>query len=166
VVGPSVAAAVYNNPQNPLTRGPIAMSEFKGYGPNHEHSIKKQITDAIAGADTVEIAAETVMKVLNEMRLLAYNTQERVSLLTATGRAFVVLIENPNSSIRDTSTRLGVLDNSAHRAITKCVEDGLVQRQKRGQGFTYVPAYEEVWKHPDVWRFALAILRMSKEQPD
>ena len=166
MVGPSVAAAVYNNPQNPTTRGPMEMGEFKGYGPNHEHFIKKRITDAIAGADTVEIAAETVMRVLNEIRLLAYNTQERVSLLTSTGRAFVVLVENPESTIRDVSTRLGVLENAAHRSITKCVEDGLVERQKRGNGFTYTPAYEEVWKHPDVWRFALAVLRMSREQPE
>jgi hypothetical protein len=166
VVVTTSAAVVYAKPQNPTIKGPIEMGEFKGYGPQHEHFIKKRITDAIAGADTVEIAAETVMQVLNEIRLLAYNTQERVSLLTATGRAFVVLVENPDSSIRDVSTRLGVLENAGHRAITKCVEDGLVERQKRGNGFTYTPAYEEVWKHPDVWRFALAVLRMSREQPE
>ena len=142
------------------------MPEFHGYGHQHEHALKKHIADAIAGADTLELAIEYVMEALNEARILSYSNKKTLALLTQTGRAFVVLIEYPDSSIRDVASKMGVLENSANRAMTKLVEEGVVERQMRGNSFTYTPNYKEVWKHPDVWRFALAILRMSKEQPD
>ena len=142
------------------------MPEFKGYGPQHEHALKKHIADAIAGADTLELAVEYVMEALNEARIISYSDNNTLALLTQTGRAFVVLIEYPESSIRDVASKMGVLENTAQRAMTKLLEQGLVERQKRNQSFTYTPCYESVWKHPDVWRFALAILKMSKQQPN
>jgi len=142
------------------------MTDFKGYGANYQHYVKKRIADAIAGADTLEVAADYVMEILNDLRLVSYSKRDRVSLLTQAGRAFVLLIENPNSTQREIAVRLGINDSGAQRLITKLLEDGLVQRQKRGQGYSYRPHYESVWKHPDVWRFALAIADMSKKQPE
>lgn len=142
------------------------MPEFTGYGPKHEHALKKHIADAIAGADTLELAVEYVMEALNEARLISYSNKETLALLSQTGRAFVVLVEYPESSIRDVASKMGVQENTAQRAMTKLVEKGLVERQNRGQAFTYTPRYERCWKHPDIWRFALAILKMSKQQPN
>jgi hypothetical protein len=142
------------------------MDDFKGYGPAHEHALKKHIADAIAGADTLELAVEYVMEALNEARVISYHNKRTLALLTQTGRAFVVLIEYPESSIRDVASKMGVLENTAKRSMTKLLDNGLVERQKRKNTFTYTPRYESVWQHPDVWRFALAILKMSKEQPD
>lgn len=142
------------------------MTDFKGYGANYQHYVKKRIADAIAGADTLEVAADYVMEILNDLRLVSYSKRDRVSLMTQTGKAFVLLIENPNSTQREIAVRLGINDSGAQRLITKLLEDGLVQRQKRGQGYSYRPRYDSVWKHPDVWRFALAIADMSKKQPE
>ena len=142
------------------------MTDFKGFGPDHEHALKKHIADAIAGADTLELAVEYVMEALNEARVISYHNKRTLALLTQTGRAFIVLIEFPESSIRDVASKMGVLENTAQRSMTKLVEHGLVERQKRKNTYTYKPRYESVWKHPDVWRFGLAILRMSKEQPN
>jgi len=142
------------------------MTDFKGYGANYQHYVKKRIADAIAGADTLEVAADYVMEILNDLRLVSYSKRDRVSLLTQAGKAFVLLIENPDSSQREIAVRLGINDSGAQRLITKLLEDGLVERQKRGQGYSYRPCYDSVWKHPDVWRFALAIADMSKKQPE
>lgn len=142
------------------------MTDFKGYGSNYQHYVKKRVADAIAGADTLELAADYVMEVLNELRLVSYSNRDRASLMTQTGKAFVIMLEKPDSSIRDIAVRLGVGDSGAQRLITKLLEDGLVERQKRGQSFTYTPCYEMVWKHPDVWRFALAIAEISKKEQE
>jgi predicted transcriptional regulator len=142
------------------------MSDFKGYGANYQHYVKKRVADAIAGADTLEVAADYVMELLNDLRLVSYSKRDRVSLMTQTGKTFVLLMENPDSSMRDIAVRLGVNDSGAQRLITKLLEDGLVERQKRGQGYSYSPCYENLWRHPDVWRFALAIAQLSKNQPD
>tara|TARA_B100000929_G_scaffold100052_1_gene78741 strand:- start:1624 stop:2070 length:447 start_codon:yes stop_codon:yes gene_type:complete len=142
------------------------MSDFKGYGPDHEHFLKKRIADAIAGADTLELAVEYVMDILNTERLVSYSKRDRVALQTRAGRAFVVVVEHPDATHREIASRLGIQESGAYKVITKLLEDGMIQRQKRKAGYTYTPCYDSVWKHPDVWRFALAILRMSKEQPD
>ena len=148
------------------TAGTKGMSDFKGYGANYQHYVKKRVADAIAGADTLESAADYVMEVLNELRLESYSRRDRVSIMTQAGRAFVLLRENPDSTQRESAVRLGSNDSGAQRLITKLLEDGLVERQKRGQGYSYTPRYDNVWKHPDVWRFALAIANISKNQPD
>ena len=142
------------------------MPEFTGYGKNYQHYVKKRVADAIAGADTLEHAAEYVMEVLDELRLVSYSRRVRVSLMTQLGKAFVVMLENPNTSIRDIAVRLGIRESGAQRLITKLLDDGLVERQSRGQGFTYSPCYKRVWNHPDVWRFALAIAEISKKEQE
>ena len=98
------------------------MPEFKGYGPQHEHALKKHIADAIAGAVTLELAGEYVMEALNEARIISYSDNNTLALLTQTGRAFAVLIEYPESYIRDVASKMGVLENTAQRAMTKLLE--------------------------------------------
>ena len=141
------------------------MTDFKGYGRNYQHIVKKMVADAIAGADTLEAATDYVMELLDELRLVSYSKRDRIALMTQAGKVFVLLIENPSSSQREIAVRLGIHEQGAQRLVSKLLEDGLLERQKHGNGFLYTPIYENAWKHPDVWRFALAITDMSENQP-
>ena len=110
------------------------MTDFKGYGANYQHYVKKRIADAIAGADTLEVAADYVMEILNDLRLVSYSKRDRVSLLTQAGKAFVLLIENPDSSQREIAVRLGINDSGAQRLITKLLEDDWWNDKSGGKG--------------------------------
>lgn len=144
----------------------MTMPEFTGYGPKYEHIIKTRVADAIAGAETLELAVEYVMEALNEARIVSYSKGDRHRLLTQSGRVFILMIEKPNSTQLEIATRLGIREQNVQRIITKLIADGLIERHKSGRTNVYTPCYDNAWKHPDIWRFALAILRMTKEQPD
>jgi len=104
-----------------------------------------------------ESITNDVMLALSDVRLISYQRKDILPLLTVAGRTLVVIVENPDLTIREIAVRLGTVESNVQRAVSSLVRHGIVQRTRVGRRNQYRVEYEDLLGHPDIWRLLLAI---------
>lgn len=140
------------------------MTNINRLGADQSHLVRRRVIDAILDAETVEDAADSVMEALNQMRIVAYLQPDQLELLTASGRVLTLIMENPEATHRELACRMGLMEQNVQRAMTKLVDAGLVQRQKRGMRNHYTVVPEVLWSHPDIWRLGFVLAEQAESE--
>lgn len=125
---------------------------------HHTHplkpSIQKAIEDALQDKEmSVETVTEQVMQTLDERGVIQYAAPGTLALLSATGRVFVCIANNPNLTIRETAMMLGVTESNVNRSVSRLVEAGVIARTKSKGRNVYSIDVEAARNHPDIQKF-------------
>lgn len=118
--------------------------------------VVQRIIESSDRSDPVELTEE-IMEALEEMRLVSYQKEGTLPLLSVAGRTLLLVAEHPDMTLREISVRMGVNETNVHRAITALAEAGLIRRERFGRRNQYAVNYEELVQHPDFWRPLVAI---------
>jgi hypothetical protein len=132
---------------------------------NPDHLMRRPLEKALDGVDNVGVVVEEVLKTLDEYRIISYGAPDALKLLTPQGRALMLLMENPDLTVRELSVMLGVAESNATMAISALVKANLVVRTKVGGRNQYNFSFEGLCNHPDVSRFLAAITPVVSEEP-
>lgn len=120
------------------------------------HPARKAIEDSILGGGTSQEIADRIMGTLEDMKLIAYSAEAKPSLLTVNGRVLMLIMEYPETSLREIAARIGSTESAASRSIKNLIDAKLIRRQKvRGKN-KYVINVDVLLAHSDLRRFYLA----------
>lgn len=126
---------------------------------NHSDAIRRAIEASVVagqGQAPSDIAA-TIVQDLEQMKLISFSGSGRPGLLTVNGRVLMLLMEYPEMSLRELSTRIGSTESSASRSLANLMEAGMVKRKKvRGKN-RYEINKDAVLAHPDLRRMYQAM---------
>jgi predicted HTH transcriptional regulator len=129
----------------------------------NDHPLKAPVQNAINQAlDTdsdlsAEAITEQVMRALDERGVIQYAPKGTLPLLSAAGRVFVCIAENPRITLREISVMLGVTESNVARSVSKLVASGVIARTKVKNRNVYTIKIKTAKKHPDIHRFYEAI---------
>lgn len=123
-----------------------------------DHPLKTPLHSAIEDvlqADSVSAddVTEKVLKTLDERGVIQYAPPDTLALLSATGRVFVCIANNPNLTIRETAMMLGVTESNVNRSVSRLVEAGVIARTKLKGRNVYKIDVENARNHPDIQKF-------------
>lgn len=135
--------------------------------PKSEHVIKTPMHIAInnavkSGASANEIV-ETVMRTLDQQKMISYSSGNDIALLSPAGRVLVAIMEDPSITQRALSVYLGVTESNVQKSVRTLVNNGLVEKTKI-KGRNVYSVSSKALSHPDVSRFYDGILK-SKNMP-
>lgn len=123
-----------------------------------DHVLRNSIEIAItSGSSSPEEIAERMLRMLDERKLIQYAPKGSMSFLSAPGRVLLCLIENPGSTIREISVRLGITEANVGKSISTLAEHNVIARTKVKNKYVYNFNTEVIVKHPDIRRFHEAI---------
>lgn len=122
-----------------------------------DHVLRNSIEMAVNGAGSPEEIAERMLRLLDERKLIQYAPKGTMSILSAAGRVLLCLIENPGSTIREISVRLGITEANVGKSIATLAEHNVIARTKVKNKYTYNFNAETIVNHPDIRRFHEAI---------
>lgn len=122
-----------------------------------DHVLRNSIEMAVNGAGSPEEIAERMLRLLDERKLIQYAPKGTMSILSAAGRVLLCLIENPGSTIREISVRLGITEANVGKSIATLAEHNVIARTKVKNKYIYNFNAETIVNHPDIRRFHEAI---------
>jgi hypothetical protein len=117
-------------------------------------TLKEAIVKVVARDLAPEEAAERIMEILDQERLIVYGSRGRGRLLSAQGRMLVAVMECPDASLAELGSMVGVSDQHAGRLMQFLLTKGFVVRTKVGRGWVYEVDGEAVLGHPEIIRVA------------
>lgn len=126
-------------------------------GAPSKHIVETTVRRILEKKQDPEWATSEVMAALEELRLVSYRSKNVLPLLSVAGRVLVVIMENPDLSIREMAVRLGVHESNVQRSVSELARHGLVSRRRVGRQNVYAVNVETLLAHPDVWRFVVAL---------
>jgi hypothetical protein len=134
---------------------------------NPDHMLRRPLEKALdgIGVDEFGVVVEEVLKTLDEYRIISYGAPDALKLFTPQGRALMLLMEDPDLTVRELAVLLGITEGNATVAISALVKANLVVRTKVGGRNRYNFAPEGLCNHPDVSRFLAAITPVISEEP-
>lgn len=127
-----------------------------------DHPLKAPVQTAIDEAlkgnafSSAEDLAEEVMRTLDERGVIQYAPPGTLPLLSAAGRVFVCIAENPRITLREISIMLGITESNVARSVSKLVSAGLIARTKVKTRNVYRVREKSARNHPDIHRFYAA----------
>lgn len=122
-----------------------------------DHVLRNAIEVAVVKATSPEEIAECMLQLLDERRLIQYAPKGTMAVLSAPGRVLLCLIENPGSTIREISVRLGITEANVGKSIATLAEHNVIARTKVKNKYVYNFNAESIRNHPDIRRFHEAI---------
>ena len=117
-----------------------------------EHILRKPLEEILENSGTPNEIADQILAMLSERGLIQCAPKGTLSLLSAAGRVLVCLLENPGTTIREISVRLGITEANVGRSVTQLAESKLIARTKVGTKYKYTFNENELEKHPDIRR--------------
>lgn len=125
---------------------------------NQSELMKKALMEALSndGANNDDLVNK-VLGVLDSQRLLRYNNNNDVNLLSTPGKVLVALLENPKTSIRGISVYLCLSETIIIRAIKSLMASGVVLKTKNKQQNIYKINYLSLQNHPDIQHLSGAL---------
>lgn len=121
------------------------------------HVLFNPLKDILKDAPAADEVADRIMVMLSERGLIQYAPKNTLNLLSAAGRVLVCLMENPGSTIREISVRLGVTEANVGRSVSQLAEAKLIARTKVKNRYLYSFDEKTLAEHPDIRRFHDAI---------
>lgn len=100
---------------------------------------------------------ETVLRTLDERGVIQYAPPGTLALLSATGRVFVCIANNPNLTIREIAMMLGITESNVNRSVSRLVDAGVIARTKLKGRNVYTIDTEKAQNHPDIQKFYQAV---------
>lgn len=136
----------------------------------NDHPLKAPVQNAIDEALksdsglSVEAITEEVMKTLDERGVIQYAPSGTLPLLSAAGRVFVCIAENPRITLREVSVMLGITESNVARSVSKLVSAGVIARTKVKNRNVYTIRAKNAKKHPDIHRFYECVSPLWSEE--
>lgn len=120
--------------------------------------IKKALKDALGnnGSENDEIVSK-VLEVLDTQRLLRYQDENTIGLLSTPGRVLVAILENPNTTLRGIAVYLDLSETMIDRTIKSFISIGLITKTKSQRQNIYKVNISVLKIHPDIHHFFNAI---------
>ena len=129
-----------------------------------DHELRSPLRSAIAGMSDPDEIVEAVLEVLNDHRYISYRGAS-LPLLSPAGRVLADLAINPNATVKEMSSRLGVTESSVTKQMTNLVGANLIERTKVGRKNHYRIPLTVLLSHPDITGVLHAVLRAEKRDP-
>lgn len=136
---------------------------------NGEHVLKAPLGIAISqavktGASPSEIL-ESVMKTLDQQKMISYSSKDDMPLLSPSGRVLVAIMEDPTITQRALSIYLGVTESNVQKSIKSLTDAGIITKTKINSRNVYKINREVVQKHPDITRLYDVIRALNSDKP-
>ena len=153
-----------------MIRNRLVGIELKPASTMNNHPLKAPVHNAIDEALksdsglSVEAITEEVMKTLDERGVIQYAPAGTLPLLSAAGRVFVCISENPRITLREVSVMLGITESNVARSVSKLVSAGVIARTKVKNRNVYTIRVEKAKKHPDIHRFYECVTPLWPEE--
>jgi DNA-binding transcriptional ArsR family regulator len=132
---------------------------------SREHVLRGPLQEAINAALSegggVEKLLEGVMRTLDQQKMISYNPDGGVSLLSASGRVMVAIMEDSSITQRALAVYLGVTESNVQKSIKVLTDAGLIEKTKMNSRNVYKVNGEVVLSHPDIARFADGIRNVA-----
>lgn len=119
--------------------------------------------EPISGSDTERIV-DTVLRTLEQQKVVSYAKVGDIKLLSPAGRVFVAVLENPSMTQRALSIYLGMHEQQVQKAIKSLENAGLLVTTKLGTKKNASLKSVEALRHPDITRFFDVISKVVKEK--
>lgn len=123
------------------------------------HSVLEPISE-----DKTERIVDTVLRTLEQQKIVSYSKTGDIKLLTAAGRILVAILENPDMTQRALSVYLGMHEQQVSKTIKMLEETGILVTTKLGAKKIAKFGGIEALRHPDISRFFDVIANIVKEQ--
>lgn len=121
------------------------------------HAVRQAVIQSITGAESDEEAADRVMDLLDDMKLVVYSADETLPMLSSAGKMLMLVMEYPQITLREAAMRLGITEANARRSMGNLVTRGLVGRERVLRKNVYTVNVAAILEHPDIRRFLLSI---------
>jgi len=132
---------------------------------NKEHVLREPLKDAIEEAlkdgGSIDSLLEGVMRTLDQQKMISYNSEDDILLLSAAGRVMVAIMEDPSITQRALAVYLGVTESNVQKSIKNLVDAGLLEKTKLNSRNVYKVNSKKVVLHPDISRFADGIRNVA-----
>ena len=112
---------------------------------------------------STERVVDTVLRTLEQQRVVSFSKVGDVRLLSSVGRVFVAVLENPDMTQRAIGKYLGMQETQVHKALKQLEKSGLLATTNLGRKKLHEFAGPEVLRHPDISRFFDVIAKLVKE---
>ena len=136
---------------------------------NREHVIRAPLEAAISEAVTSGLSTdgilESVLKTLDQQRMISYSSKEDMPILGPTGRVLVAIMEDSTITQRALSVYLGVTESNVQKSIKSLLSAGLITKTKINSRNVYKINKEAVLRHPDITRFYDVIAPLTNDKP-
>ena len=134
-----------------------------------DHDLRRPLHDALsahlAGDADPAALAETVLRTLDEHRVIQYAPRETLAILTPAGRVLVLLCEQPDVTLRQMSRVLGTTESSVARTVSKLAKSNVITRTKVAGRNVYALNVDVARTHPDLRRYHDAVLALLGDAP-
>lgn len=124
---------------------------------DNTHAVRQAVIQSIVSAEDSDEAADRVMDLLDDMKLVVYSADETLPLLSSAGKMLMLVMEYPQITLREAAMRLGTTEANARRSMGNLMRRGLVGREKVLRKNVYTVDVAAVLEHSDIRRFLLSI---------
>lgn len=130
-----------------------------------DHVLRKPLERAIAQSESSdpEVLAETVLRTLDEQKIIAYKARDTLAILTPAGRVLVIVAEHPDATLREISVALGVSESNVGRSVAKLVGSNVIARTKVNGRNTYRVNLDALNTHPDLRRYGEVLASLQSK---
>lgn len=126
--------------------------------------LEATISRVVENEELVKQLVEEVLQSLDEQNIISYNPRFKTNIVTPFGRMLLLLIERPNLTIREMSVILGVTESNINKAVTKLLDDGLVNKKQNNGRYEYSVNYSVAKEHQDIRQVVRFISTLLSEK--
>lgn len=125
--------------------------------------LRKVLGRAI-GADPSSTHVDKVIHALDDVKLFRYHNNEKVNIMSTSGKVFAAICLDPTLTQRSLAIYLGCSEALVEKSIKALVDEGLITKTKYNRKNCYEVNAEAAKKHSDIQHFAVAFSRIFNVQ--
>lgn len=130
-----------------------------------DHTLREILSASIGDLPLLDVdtIVETVLRTLDQQRMISYAPAGDLPLLTTHGRALVAIMEDPGITMRALAVYLGVSESNAQKSVKALLDKGIIAKTKVNNSLTYKIEPNPGLIHPDISRLFDAIVKTVLE---
>lgn len=137
-----------------------------------DHTLREILSSSIGEVtdSNIDVIVETVLRTLDQQRMISYAPAGELPLLTTHGRTLVAIMEDPGITMRALAVYLGISESNAQKSVKALLDKGIIAKTKVKNSTQYGFVENPGLIHPDISRLfdgiVQAVLRPSSEPAD
>lgn len=126
--------------------------------------LEATLSRTVEDKELVKKLVEEVLQSLDEQNIISYGNKFSTNIVTPFGRILILLMEKPRLTIREMSVTLGVTESNINKAVSKLLEDGLINKQQNNGRYEYSVDFTIAKTHQDIRQLVRFISTLSFEK--
>jgi len=126
----------------------------------------RRVLGTAIGVESSSVKVDEVIRALDDVKLFRYHNDEKVNILTTSGKVFAAICLDPTLTQRALAVYLGCSETLVEKSIKALVNEGLITKTKHNRKNIYEIDPEAVKKHSDIQHFAVAFSHLFINETD